>query len=716
MNKILLFTSFVLCGVLHVFGQPKMDVKKTVDSIHVLIKLANSEKLNSNFGSALRYSTKAVELARVSDLKLEKAQAYNGLAGTYNILNDDDNSKKYFLLALQLGQELEDNITISAALNGLGDLYSKKAETLDVAIEYYEKSFDYAKVSKNPNHICGWYLSMANLYLNFKNADKALLFIELAQKHLTENNLEYPMYWATYYHHKGLYHFQKKQYRAALESLNKGISIGQENNLHIELIDLYELKSKIYEARGQYVLANKNLKKLQEYKNMNFNAEKNVQIEEVNTRFKISEYERDLAEAKYEKKILDSRNEIITIVLIAFVLFAFLIGYIIHTVKDRQRERDSLAERTKIEHLTKLKSEFLTTISHELRTPLYGVMGITSILSDDKTLTVEHKNLIKSLQFSGNRLHELVNKILRITDIESDRVAVNKNIVNLKGLVKDIVQSLEYSANEKNNKLIINLDPSVDILYYIDSLKISEILNNLITNAIKFTNNGRIVIQIKRLQAAEGNNYLSFKVIDNGIGIARENHELIFQNFKQAIEENTSYGSGVGLSIVKNYVETLGGKIELESELEKGSTFSFDLYCEIATPSIIAQHSNHVKSRPLKVLVVEDNKINQMITNKLIVSIGHSCTISHNGMEAVELCKSDNFDLILMDINMPIMNGFEASKTIKSFKPEANIVALTALEISEVKDQCFSVGMVGIVNKPIGKSELNDIIQMNVAS
>lgn len=697
------------------YGQPQNETKKVGDSISVLIDLARKENFGSNFEKALEYSIIAVKLANISNTTEKQARAYNSLATTYQMLNDDESAEKYFLLTLKFGRELESDYIIASALNGLGSVYSKDESTLDKSIKHYNEAFVYAEKHGNPDNIAAWHLNMAGLFLDFNKTDDALPYLESATKTLTDNDIDDPVYIATLYYLEGLYNKQKLEFDTANMYLEKVIQIAKKEDLYPELIDSYNLQYEIFEAQNNYTAAIEALKNKQFYKDLSFNTEKRLKLEDLNAQFKFSEYQKEITQAQLETETSNSRNNIITAIVVSFVLFFLLMLFLVHSFKDKQRRKDLEAVRSKTEHLTNLKSELLSNISHELRTPLYGVMGITSMLADDKTLGVEHKNLINSLQFSGNRLHELVNKILRITEIESDRVAEKKTIINLQVLISDLINSLNYSAKEKDNELVLNMPAAIDNLYYLDSLKLTEILDNLISNAIKFTNQGRIDVSVALVNTDSDIDYLEFKVEDTGIGIANENHTLIFENFKQAIEENTSFGSGLGLSIVKSHVETLGGKIKLDSALGLGSVFSFVIPCEIATPDVIAKSTLYNRKKPLKVLVVEDNKINQMITNKLIVSIGHICTISHNGLEAVERCKTDDFDLILMDINMPLMNGFEASKTIKSFKPDCNIVALTALEISEVKEQCMAVGMNGIVNKPIGKAQLKDIIQMNVA-
>ncbi|WP_405291282.1 ATP-binding protein [Algibacter sp. Ld11] len=714
MNKIVLAV-LIVCHSFLGYSQESSYAEKIVDSIDVLIKLAEQHNFGSNFEKALEHSIVAVKLANISGVKEDQADAYNSLATTYQMLGDDTSSEKYFLLTLKFGRELNDDFIISSALNGLGNIYSKDEKTLDLAITYYDEAFTYAEKIGEPTNICAWYLNMASLFLDFNKTDDALPYLNNASENLEAYHINESIYLATLYYLKGLYNKQKNEYSEALTNAEQGINISKKALLYPELIDTYNLQYEIFELQHNYTAAIEALKNKQFYKDLSFNTEKRLKLEELNAQFKFSEYQKEITQAQLETETSNARNNIITAIVVSFVLFFLLMLFLVHSFKERQRRKDINDAKSKTEHLTNLKSELLTNISHELRTPLYGVMGITSMLSDDDTLGVEHKNLINSLQFSGNRLHELVNKILRITEIESDRVAEKKTIINLHVLISDLVKSLNYSAKEKDNELVLNMPAAIDNLYYIDSLKLTEILDNLISNAIKFTDKGRIDVSVELLNTDGDVDYLEFKIEDTGIGIANENHMLIFENFKQAIEENTSFGSGLGLSIVKNHVETLGGSIKVDSALGLGSVFSFVLPCEIATPEVISKSTLNNKKKPLKVLVVEDNRINQMITNKLIVSIGHICIISNNGLEAVERCKTDDFDLVLMDINMPLMNGFEASKTIKSFKPNTNIVALTALEISEVKEQCRQVGMTGIVNKPIGKTELKDIIQMNVA-
>jgi len=696
------------------FSQNQTRKEKATDSIDVLISLADKENLGSNFDKALEHSIVAVKLANISNNKKNQGRAYNALGSTYQTLNNFDYSEKYLLLALKFGREINDDSIISSALNSLGNVYSSKEETLDLAIQYYTEAFEFTKKTNNPKNISAWYLNMSSLFLDFEKNEEALDYLNSANETLTKFKIKEPVYIATYYYLEALYNKQIGSYTKSVEYLNQVIEIGVKNNLYIELIDSYELKFQIYQEEGDLILAIENLKRKEYYNDLNFDSDARLKIEELNAKFKISEYEKELSQAQLQQEASNYRNGIITAIVVLFVLFFILIFFFIYTYKERQRHKDLKEVKSKTEHLTKLKSELLSNISHELRTPLYGIMGITAMLSENRSLNSDHKSLLNSLQFSGNRLHELVNKILRITEIESDKIAIKKTVTSVKKVMLDLVQSLNYSAKEKGNTLKVNIQAGLRDFYNIDGLKLTEILDNLISNAIKFTDNGHINVSIKKLKTENNIDYLEFIIEDTGIGIAKENHGLIFENFKRAIEENTSHGSGLGLSIVKNHVEAMGGTITLESEINIGSTFSFVLPCDVATKDMMSEQNTRDKDQPLSILVVEDNKINQMITNKLIVSIGHKCTIANNGLEAVQRCKNEDFDLILMDINMPLMNGFEASESIKSFKPDAIIVALTALEISEVKARCLEVGMSNIVNKPIGKAQLRDIISRSV--
>lgn len=321
------------------------------------------------------------------------------------------------------------------------------------------------------------------------------------------------------------------------------------------------------------------------------------------------------------------------------------------------------------EQASRLKTQFVATISHELRTPLYGVVGMTNIILD------EHQELknsphLNSLKFSARYLLSLVNDLLQINKIEENKVVLEKMVFNLQDEFHTIIDSLEFISVKNKNKVIKRFDESIPELLVGDKLRLSQIFINLISNALKFTYNGEVTIVAKKVKIEDSKCFIHFEVKDTGVGIAKEDQEKIFEKFIQIERKEGDYqGTGLGLSIVKRLTELFDSEIHVESEEGKGTTFSFEvafLVDEKSKNEII--HNIDVDLTTVKtqrILVVEDNKINQVVTNKILEKNNFVCEMVEDGYAAINLLETNRYDLILMDINMPVINGFETTKLIR---------------------------------------------------
>ncbi len=379
----------------------------------------------------------------------------------------------------------------------------------------------------------------------------------------------------------------------------------------------------------------------------------------------------------------------------------------------RNRSNSLLTEKNKeleiakdiAEKATKSRTEFLSTVSHELRTPLNAINGITHLLLAENP-NKSQMNYLKSLQFSGNYLLAFINDILEINRIESQNIPIEKINFDLKLLLQNIQNSLKEIAFENKNSFEIDIDDTIPKSLIGDPTKLSQIFMNLINNSLKFTKNGYVKV-IASINTIEDNKIsISFKVIDNGIGIPEDKLESIFESFSQgSIEINRKYGgTGLGLAIVKKLIDLLDGTIYLNSKVGLGSTFSFVLPFEVSDTDLLPIEKHNYDEKIIynkKILLVEDNKINQMITKKMLENKGMFCKIVDNGEDSVTLLNDKNdFDLVLMDVHLPGINGTIATQQIREFNSEIPIVALTAISLNENREMLISYGMTDVITKP----------------
>ena len=375
-----------------------------------------------------------------------------------------------------------------------------------------------------------------------------------------------------------------------------------------------------------------------------------------------------------------------------------------------QQASDLEKARIQAEHANKAKSAFLATMSHEIRTPMNGVLGMTEILSTT-SLTTEQKNYVNVIRNSGETLLNIIDDILDFARIEANKLTIVNRSFHLQTLIKEVEWLFLPKAKEKALKFIVDTDGSSINKLIGDPDRIKQILFNLLGNAFKFTNHGevRLIVECQPTDQQMDRAELKLTVSDSGIGISPENQAKLFQEFSQVGESSEHIrGTGLGLLITRNLLSLMNGTISVTSQLGKGSQFCacIPLQSKVNQEEISVDSTqpktaavlpikNHYSAR---VLLVEDNEVNQLISQAILKRLDCEVTLACNGAEAVEEFLSQSFDLILMDCNMPVMDGFEATKRIRAWEMQNNIrqtpiVALTAHAFDEVKQRCINVGM-----------------------
>ena len=383
----------------------------------------------------------------------------------------------------------------------------------------------------------------------------------------------------------------------------------------------------------------------------------------------------------------------------------------------KEAQEKLLLAREKAEAASLAKGEFLSVMSHEIRTPLNAVIGMSHLLMQSESLPHQHKYL-KALRFSAENLLSLVNDVLDYSKIEANKIIFEELDFSLKDLAIGIKESLSVKAEEKNIGLKLMFDIDLPEVVKGDPARLTQILNNLIGNAIKFTEKGSVKLTVKLIEEEQEHLQIEFAVEDTGIGIPREKQPLIFDKFSQAESDTTRRfgGTGLGLSISKRLLELQGSKIMLESEEGKGSKFYFLL--RLAKSQKNSTELENLRSTAVlnellkgsRILLVEDNEVNQFIALEFLKAWGVEVDTAKNGLEAVNLSKANEYNLILMDLQMPEMDGYSASKAIKALEGEyyqnLPIIALTASAMLDSKDKVYNCGMVDFVTKPFNPAEL----------
>jgi len=377
----------------------------------------------------------------------------------------------------------------------------------------------------------------------------------------------------------------------------------------------------------------------------------------------------------------------------------------------------------KAEKSSQAKSEFLSTMSHEIRTPLNAVIGMSNLLLMSNPRHDQKENL-EILKFSASNLLAIVNDVLDFNKIESGKVVFENISFNLVELMQNICGGQRIKAEEKGLLFKLDIDRALnDKVLFGDPTRITQIVFNLISNAIKFTKEGNIWVRATCVEDRHNTITVNFLVKDTGIGIEKENLDTIFEPFAQeSITTTRQYGgTGLGLAIIKRLLELQGLRMDVVSKLGQGSEFSFSMEFPVSTEVVVKRVENQPMAAPsadglshVRVLIAEDNLVNVMLMKKLFSKWNMTPTIAENGERAIELVQYGNFDIILMDLQMPVLNGFDAAIEIRKMpdtkKANIPIIALTASALFDIRERVFNSGMNDYVSKPFKPEELYDKI------
>ncbi|MBK7652305.1 MAG: response regulator [Flammeovirgaceae bacterium] len=363
----------------------------------------------------------------------------------------------------------------------------------------------------------------------------------------------------------------------------------------------------------------------------------------------------------------------------------------------------------------KAKEQFLANISHEIRTPINGIAGMASLLSQNPSKE-EQRTYLNAIKSAADNLKVIINDILDLASIESGKLQLEKIGFNLNDLLHSLIDTFGVQASEKGINLSYILAKDANKIFVGDPVRLNQILINLISNAIKFTHAGSIKVEVKA-DKVKGNNYnLRFNISDTGIGIPKDKLQTIFESFSQADASVTRKygGTGLGLTIVKQLVELQGGSINVVSKENEGSTFTFILpYVtgkkEFESDARMIKPRNFTQLKRASILLVEDNDINRLYASSILKMWGCHFETAENGVVALEKIRNNAFDAILMDIQMPVMDGFETTKAIRKGDPNKSqvpIIALTANATQKDFEKCIAAGMNDCITKPFTQEDL----------
>ncbi|WKX77175.1 ATP-binding response regulator [Zobellia laminariae] len=461
-----------------------------------------------------------------------------------------------------------------------------------------------------------------------------------------------------------------EKFEQSAENGENALKLAKKNKFFKEIWEANEMLTTVYERLGKYDKSLANNKDLLQIRDSLFNIAKmkteaktaeKIQFDFMSDEIKRQEQKiEELNESKNKSDITIILTSALLIIITLLAVSLFRNNQIKLKTNDllQTKNNELKAARDAAVNAMEAKTNFLSTVSHELRTPLYAVTGLTHLLLEENPSKGQKEHL-KALKFSGDYLLNFINDILQINKIDADKLEPLNVEFNLKKVLQEVIDSLKQGAQTNNTTLILDYDTKIPYHLMSDPLKLSQIFLNLVGNALKFTKGGEVKVTAKLMKKDDEDVTLYFEVKDNGIGIAKEQQQNIFDGFEQgSIQINREYGgTGLGLTIVKSLLGLFESKIELESELGVGSTFFFQIEMK-GKDSIVDDIPFEVtpqdfKFKGLNILIVEDNKINQVITKKMLTKKEITSDIANDGGEAIDMARENYYDAILMDIHMP---------------------------------------------------------------
>jgi len=718
---------FVLLILLIFQGLHAQSEKVSRTSVLDLLSKSGEHLNKLESGKSLLLAKKALNQAYVIEDNQLIARSYNLIGLNFEEFSDYKKAIGFYNKGLKYAYKTSNDTLKSWLHNNLGNLYTFRKIDFKKGIENYKKASVFSEKIKDTTEIMYSHLNIAAAYFAREDYVSGYPYLKKAEPlvkklGIMESTLSLNSLYGSYY----TYH---NEFPKAEASFKEALRICESNDiefLETNVAELYDDFSRYYFKIKDYKSAYLYLEKHNDLKDKIYNVERVKEVNIAGSHIELDEYKREIDKIENEKIMQNDRLKQTKLLVIMFIFIFFILLLLMYALYRSNQLRKKSNKKLKVaneelliakeqaEEASLLKSQFISTITHELRTPLYGVVGIADMIAD------EHKELknstyLKSLKFSAKYLLSLVNDILQVYKIEEKKIVLENTIFNLSDELTSIVESLQFLAVKNNNKLRLEVDDAIPEFIIGDKVRLSQIFMNLISNSLKFTKDGNVKI-IAKLERNEASFcFVTFKVIDDGIGIAKEHQQKIFEKFVQIERKEDDYqGTGLGLSIVKQLVTLYGSEIHCESEENVGTkmffTIGFDTDESKRNDLLKNLEVDFSEERTYKILVVEDNKINQIVTKKILDIRHFESVIVDDGYEALKTLENQEFDVILMDINMPKINGFDTSKLIRKNGITTPIIAVTAFDKQEIIEQVKASKMNEVIVKPFEPNHLYKMI------
>lgn len=740
LNLILMFEIFVSCPQEN-FKYNEVALQKLLDNLSTNItikkKLLQFESdysgvlfAQSKYPEALIHLRKLVELAENQNNQEELRGGLSDLGSIHSDIGNYSEADNYFKKALDINITLKDSIAMGQCYMSLSRLNLRKKNS-ELALKYIDLAIFILRPGADKDDECEACLHKAytdkagvyNLQKRYKEALEKLLQI----KAYYDANDMFSKDWDNAYFHSelGTSYLGLKKYKLAIESAENGLSL---SNMGLsESKKKYDILYQAWEQLGNYPKAFDAYQKFITVKDSMAVLRNGQEVTRLELENKFQQ-EHLINKLEFQQKLNKEKTN--RYIIIGFGILALISALALFSRLRFMRKTEKLlkeknvvieAEKEKAKASEKAKHQFLANMSHEIRTPMNAIKGMTDILirRNPKKEQIEYLNGIKE---SSASLLIIINDILDISKIEVDKIDLESIPFSIAEVIKNVNAIMKFKTEEKGLELKTSIPKSLPKVLG-DPNRLRQILINLVSNAIKFTENGSVTTTLKLMQSEEEKDTINvrFTISDTGIGIEKESIEKIFNSFEQAYSDTSRKfgGTGLGLSISKKLITLQKGEIWVESEKGKGSQFHFTIPFKLNTSkentivetAIINTEKSAALLKGISILVAEDNAFNAVVAKDELEDaiVNVTVVVAENGAIALEQIIQGNFDVVLMDVQMPVMNGYEATKAIRSLNDEKSktpIIAMTANVLKEEVENCFEAGMNDFIGKPFDTQEL----------
>ncbi len=714
---------------------------KSSMTVYALNDVGNIHYDSKQYGEALQYYRQALLTGREADEILPVAVSLNNIGLVYKRLGLHDSAYHYHLLGLEERKKVKDPFYIAHSYNYLGE----DLKNLGRYEEAKEILLQAEGIFSRLRNTYMW-MSARNQYADILNlegkSDSALLVYQAVYDTLSVNG-NYPMLAS-----QGIIMAKEYQQRnsqsMASAMLDSTIAIAEEHGLLNELLTALQMQMDQQEQQNQWQRAFTTQKKyLQTLLQQNEN-EMTGKIGLIEAQLAANSKEEQLQSLQRESSLREDalraqriKNNalfgVIGVIMVLVIIIMFGFYQKARSNKELLQKNNIIAQQNSAieqqnselrlaknaaERASAAKTEFVTNISHELRTPMNAIIGLTDLILERNNLAADDLKSLESVRYSATYLVNILNEVLDMSRIEEGKITILKESFSMHGMADQLGQTFRHRI-PATVELMVDIDKAIPEHLLGDSTRIYQVITNLVGNAIKFTKNGSIRVSIYPVSTQNDKHKIRFSVADTGIGMSAETVTRIFKRFEQASDytERVYGGTGLGLAISHQLVQLMGGELKVDSKPDVGSDFYFDLVLPRAAKVKPLLKEVAAYSEPLhgiRILYAEDNEVNRFLAEQIFLNWKIDLAFAENGQQAVELAESQQYDIILMDVQMPIMDGIEATRRIRSLtsvNSKVPIIGFTADVMEPTKKKAFDAGMDNIMVKPFNKEELFAMIR-----